>query len=98
MKSKIIALALSTLLWAGLAIADEHDNANMKPININTASAMELEAINGVGPALAADIVMYREKNGAFKSVEQLTEIKGIGDVILSKNEKILTVRETKGK
>ena len=41
-------------------------------VNINTASSAELEALPGIGPAKAKSIVEYRQKNGAFKSVEEL--------------------------
>ena len=44
-------------------------------VNINTASSAELEALPGIGPAKAKSIVEYRQKNGAFKSVEELTDV-----------------------
>lgn len=49
-------------------------------VNINTASQTELETISGVGPSLAAKIINYREKNGKFRSIEELKNISGIGD------------------
>ena len=49
-------------------------------INLNTATVSQLEDLPGVGPALAARIVEHRQKNGAFKSVEDLMAIKGIGE------------------
>lgn len=54
-------------------------------ININTATAQELEALPGIGPTLAQRIVAYREANGPFTSIEQLLEVKGIGPVLLEK-------------
>lgn len=48
-------------------------------VNINTATAAELEKLPGIGPAKAAAIAAYREKNGPFKSLEQLAEVSGIG-------------------
>lgn len=48
-------------------------------ININTATAKELEELPGIGPTTAQAIIAYREKNGSFSSPEQLLEIKGIG-------------------
>lgn len=50
-----------------------------RAVNVNTASAQELEALHGVGPATAEAIVAYREAHGPFRSVEQLTEVRGIG-------------------
>lgn len=49
-------------------------------VNINTASAQELEGLPGVGPSRAADIVAYREANGPFRIPEDITKVKGIGE------------------
>ena len=54
-------------------------------ININTATAKELELIPGVGPVTAKSIVAYRKKNGKFKSTKDLLNIKGIGEKTLKK-------------
>ena len=48
-------------------------------VNINTAGASELEALPGIGPALAARIVEYRDGHGPFASVDDLTDVPGIG-------------------
>lgn len=48
-------------------------------ININQATAQELEQLPGVGPKLAERIVTFRQENGAFKQVEDLLAVKGIG-------------------
>lgn len=53
-------------------------------ININSASVVELEQLPGVGPATAKAIVTYREKNGAFQTVEDLLKVRGIGPAKLS--------------
>ena len=48
-------------------------------VNINTADAERLETLKGIGPALAQRIIEYREQNGAFKSVDEIKNVRGIG-------------------
>ena len=50
------------------------------PINLNTASAAELERLPGVGPMLAERIITYREDNGRFRRAEHLMMVRGISD------------------
>jgi competence protein ComEA len=58
-----------------------------EPVNINTADANALaKALNGVGPAKAKAIVTYREKNGPFKSVDQLAMVEGMTQKVIDKN------------
>jgi competence protein ComEA len=58
-----------------------------EPVNINTADATALaKALNGVGPAKAKAIVSYRDKNGPFKSVDQLAMVEGISQKLIDKN------------
>jgi competence protein ComEA len=49
------------------------------PVNLNTATTVELEALKGVGPVKAKAIVDYRAKNGEFKSVDDLEKVPGFG-------------------
>ncbi|VAW90848.1 competence protein ComEA helix-hairpin-helix repeat protein [hydrothermal vent metagenome] len=57
------------------------------PVNINTADAATLaENISGIGPKKAQAIVTYRKTNGPFKNVQELTNVKGIGQKTLEKN------------
>ena len=58
-----------------------------EPVNINTADAAALaKALNGIGPAKAKAIVSYRDKNGPFKSVDQLAMVEGITQKLIDKN------------
>ena len=63
---------------------DATDKQLQVSININTATAIELEQLAGVGPSTAKAIIAFREKNGAFKSVEDLLNVRGIGPAKLS--------------
>ncbi len=64
-------------------------------VNINTADASTLASeLNGVGAAKAAAIVAYRESNGPFKQLEDLLQVKGVGEKILEKNREILVLQE----
>ena len=61
-------------------------------INVNTASATELEALPGIGEVLAATIVQYRTENGPFTSVDQLEDVSGIGPATLEDIRDLVTV------
>lgn len=61
-------------------------------ININTADEKELQQIKGIGPALAGRIIDYRENNGAFKSIDEIKKVRGIGDKTFEKMRDQITV------
>lgn len=61
-------------------------------INVNTASASELEALPGIGEVLAQRIVDFRTEHGPFTSVDQLLDVSGIGDSILGSIRELVTV------
>ena len=54
-------------------------------IDINSATAKEFERLHGIGPQIAGRIVAYREKNGAFKRVDDITKVRGIGPKTLER-------------
>jgi competence protein ComEA len=69
-----VAACLPVLSWAG-------------PVDINHADAGTIaKELKGVGPAHAQAIVQYRDKNGAFKSVDDLTKVKGVGAKTVERN------------
>jgi competence protein ComEA len=54
-------------------------------VNINTASAEQLQLLPRVGPALAERIIEYRETNGPFRTADEIVAVKGIGDSVFEK-------------
>ena len=65
-------------------------------VNINTASATDFEGLPGVGAKTAARIIEYRQKNGPFKKVEELMNVRGIGEKNFLKLKAQLTVGTAK--
>lgn len=65
-------------------------------VNINTASAQQLEGLPGIGAATAARIVEYRQKNGGFKKIEEIMNVRGIGEKLFLKMKPQLTVAAAK--
>ena len=86
---KSLGVLLMVLLMLTIA---QVGSAETKRININTASAAELSELKGVGSAKSQAIVEYREKHGPFKKVEDLKEVRGIGDKLLENLRPHITV------
>ena len=76
----IVFISLSPTLFANEAV------------DINTADKEMLMSVNGIGEKRAEDIISYRKENGEFMSVQELTNIKGIGQSMVDRNKDILTV------
>ena len=60
-------------------------------VDINTADKEALMTLSGVGESFAERIINYREQNGAFETVQELTQISGIGQSLIEKNKDTLT-------
>lgn len=82
-KTLSAALLTSLLAMAPVGFAAEAG----APVNINTADEVTLaSSLKGVGEARAKAIVAYRKEHGPFQTVEQLTEVKGIGGAVIEQN------------
>ena len=68
------------------------DQAAAAVIDLNAATAESLDALPGVGPVIAARIVAWRAANGPFRTIEELGEVSGIGDAILSQLRPLVRV------
>jgi competence protein ComEA len=64
------------------------------PVNLNTATQAQLEALPGVGPKAALRILDYRKQNGSFKKIEDLMNVKGFGEKTFLKLKPMITVSE----
>ena len=100
----VVALTLGASLLAGSTAAFAREGAQegaqevaaapaVATVNITAADAQTLAAgLTGVGQSRAVEIVRYREAYGPFASVEELTEVKGIGKSTLEKNRTLITL------
>ena len=62
------------------------------PVNLNTATADDLDSLPGVGPSTAAAILAHREQHGPFTTVDELAEVRGIGPAKLEALRGLVTV------
>jgi competence protein ComEA len=76
---RLTALAVAALIALAAAPVAAAD-APSGVVNVNTATAEQLDLLPGVGPAVASRILEHREKNGNFKAAEDLMLVKGIGE------------------
>jgi competence protein ComEA len=95
----VLAACLSVQTFAQGAAPAPEPKA-VKPaaiVNLNTATAAELQALPGIGAKVAERIVEYRVKKGLFKKVEELMNVQGIGEKSFLKLKPLVTVSPMKG-
>jgi competence protein ComEA len=87
-RTLVAAIALAVMVAAPSAVSAQSKAAGQtsaKPtvtgtININTASAADLQRLPGIGAKTAGRVIEYRQKNGPFKKVEELMNVRGVGE------------------
>jgi competence protein ComEA len=86
MKSKRFSLVMAALVALGLALtpisalAQKSSAGSTEKVNLNTASLEQLQSLPGVGPSIAKKIIEHRTKVGKFTKVEEILNVKGIGE------------------
>ena len=80
----MLIVAITTTAWAGgesnqSAQGQSSVSSKAAKIDINHAQQTKLEVLPGIGPAIAKRVVQYRQQNGDFESIQDLTKVKGIG-------------------
>ena len=94
----IMALTLISPLGAAQDKASERPSTAKAaaPLNLNTATATELERLPGIGARTAERILEYRQKNGGFKKAEELMNVPGVGEKSFLKLKTLITVTPPK--
>jgi competence protein ComEA len=95
----LVAVLLAHPIAAGAQSSDRMPSTKAKaaaapssPVNLNTATAVQLETLPGIGASAAKRIIEYRQKNGSFKKIEELMNVKGIGEKSFLKLKPFITV------
>ena len=74
-------------------IKDKIEGGKKQKVNINEAKQEDFEQLPGIGPSIAKKIIEYREQNGKFTSIDELQEVKGIGEAKLENIKEYITVK-----
>jgi competence protein ComEA len=88
----LLATAPSGVVAQTVSRAAKASTTTAGIVNINTASATDLEALPGIGAKTAARIIEYRQKNGPFKKIEELMNVRGVGEKNFLKLKPQITV------
>ena len=94
MQKKQLSFLLIAFLLLGASLSFASDVSGKQKVNINKAGLDELITLPRIGPAMAKRIADYREKNGNFKKIEDLMQVKGIGEKTFLQLKDLITVGE----
>jgi competence protein ComEA len=96
----LVILGLGVAAQAGQAVPGRTTPAAEAsasgPLNLNTATVSQLEALPGIGRSTAERILEYRDKSGGFKKIEDLMNVRGIGEKSFLKLKPLITVSSGK--
>ena len=87
-----VAVGVPGAAAAGGTVGGTDTTSGAGPVDLNAATAPDLDALPGIGPVLAQRIVEHREHNGPFRSVEQLDDVPGIGPATYAELAELVTV------
>ncbi len=95
--TRMLGGLLVGVMLAGVPVAGQEKPSKpaagaTAPVNLNTASVAQLEALPGVGLKTAERIIEYRQKNGGFKKVEDVMNVRGVGEKGFLKLKPMLSV------
>jgi comEA protein len=88
----LCVLPILLTLVAPFAVRADTKHPPAHPVDLNTATAEQLQQVPGIGPSTARAIVNFRQKSGPFQRIEDLLAIKGISKARLEKMRPYLTV------
>lgn len=98
MVRSLLSIVALVALTAGQPQALSQDAATTQTsggaaiVNLNTATSTELQALPGIGPAMATRILEYRQKHGPFKKIEEVMNVQGVGEKVFLRLKPQLSV------